>query len=83
MFLTYEIFVGSSSPGQPWISHGSAGEDRQHFKVCHMKGNLNLTLILVWFALITLFYLIIADREKRRTAIQREREKRLPLLLLR
>ena len=32
-----------------------------------MKSILNSTLILVWFALITLFYLAIADREKRRT----------------
>ena len=64
MFLTYEIFVDSSSLGRPWISHGLAGEDREQFKVCGMKSVLNLTLILVWFELITLFYLGIADREK-------------------
>ena len=64
MCLTYEICIDSSSPGRPWISHGSAGEDHQHFKVCGMKSILNLTVILVWFALITLFYLAIAEREK-------------------
>ena len=75
MCLTYEFFIDSSSPGRPWISHGSAGEDRQHFKVCGMKSILNL------FAIITLFYLAIAETEKRRTAVQRESEKRLTILL--
>ena len=64
MFSTYEICIDSSSPGRPWISHGSTEEDYQHFKVCGMKSILNLAVILVWFALITLFYLAIAEREK-------------------
>ena len=61
MCLTYEICIDSSSPTRPWISNGSAGEDHQ---VCGMKSILNLTVILVWFALMTLFYLAIAEREK-------------------
>ena len=76
MCLAYEICIDICSPGRPWISHGSAGEDHQHFKVCGMKSILNLTVILVWFALITLFYLAIAEREKRRTAVQRELEEK-------
>ena len=76
MCSTYEIVIDSSFPGQPWISHGSAGEDQQHFRVCGMKNILNLTLVLVWFAVIILFYLAIAEIEKRKTAVQREREKK-------
>ena len=76
MCLTYEICIDISSPGWPWTSHGSAGEDHQHLKVCGTRSILNVTVILGWFALITLFDLAIAEREKRTTAVQRELEKK-------